>query len=354
MISTILNSLRRRWLRKAIRRYRADPGPSQSIRLARLFAKLGDGEKAIEVLQGAKKRFPDHRTIDRLYRTERTKQALKSLRKLDRLLENDRNLTLLSKACDVAVALGDFDRAAQYAGEANRLQPDHWQSHQVLGKLYFHRFNTTHDEQDSEQALAHLNEAYRLQPQQYDTLLLLSLMLARTQNLAAAQDLTAYLLEVHPGDPKGKQLLAHIQHCLRQPAERAAKPLQDHAPLETLTPNLQTAMENLREIEGVVALFLLDQEGKILDRFVENNDVFSFDDGDESLRAMVKTCRFDASRIGIGELRSCMIYGEGWQVIVRAFENMQVAGFFKSYPHGEALEQEIDVIVREAQEEQIV
>ncbi len=76
-------------------------------------------------------------------------------------------------------------------------------------------------------------------------------------------------------------------------------------------------------------------------------------DGGESsataIRAMIRTCRFDASRIGIGDLRSCMIYGEGWQVIIRAFESMQVAGFFKSYPHGEALEHEIDVIVREAQ-----
>ena len=162
------------------------------------------------------------------------------------------------------------------------------------------------------------------------------------------------MLEVHPGDPKGTQLLGHIRHCLRQPAERATGPLKDHVPLESITPNLQSAMENLREIEGVVALFLLDQEGNMLDRFVEENDVFSFEDGDDPLRAMVRTCRFDASRIGIGELRSCMIYGEGWQVIIRAFESMQVAGFFKSYPHGEALEQEIDVIVREAQEAQIV
>ena len=113
--------------------------------------------------------------------------------------------------------------------------------------------------------------------------------------------------------------------------------------------NLQSAVENLREIEGVVGLFLFDQEGNMLDRFVEENDVFSFEESDDPLRAMIRTCRSDASRIGIGDLRSCMIYGEGWQVIIRAFENMQVAGFFKSYPHGEALEQEIDVIVREAQ-----
>ena len=324
------------------------------MRLARVFAKLGEGEKAVDVLGNAKRRFPDHRAVGKLYHSEKTKQALKSLRKIDRLLESDRNLGLLSKACDLAAALGDFDKAARYAGDASRLQPNHWQTHQILGKLYFHRFNSTREDYDSEQALAHLNEAYQLQPQEYDTLLLLSLMLARTGSFQGAHDLIEYMLEVHPGDPKGSQLLGHVNHCLRQPAERAVAPLQDHAPLENITPNLQTAMENLREIEGVVALFLLDQDGNLLDRFVEENDVFNFEDGDDPLRAMVRTCRFDASRIGIGELRSCMIYGEGWQVIIRAFENMQVAGFFKSYPHGEALEQEIDVIVREAQEASIV
>lgn len=319
------------------------------MRLARLFAKLGDGEKAVKVLGNARRRFPNHRAVDKLYRTQKTKQALRSLRRIDRLLESDRTLRLLSKACDLAAALGDFDKAARYAGEASRLHPNHWQAHLILGKLYFHRFNSTRDDYDREQALTHLNESYELQPQNYDTLLLLSLMLARTGNFQAAQDLTEYLLEVHAGDPRAGQLLHHIRHCLRQPADQAAEPLKDHGPLESITPNIQAAMENLREIEGVVGLFLFDQEGNMLERFVEENDVFSFDERDDPIRAMIRTCRFDASRIGIGDLRSCMIYGEGWQVIIRAFESMQVAGFFKSYPHGEALEHEIDVIVREAQ-----
>lgn len=319
------------------------------MRLARLFAKLGDGDKAIKVLANARRRFPNHRAVDRLYRTQKTKQAMRSLRRIDRLLETDRSLRLLSKACDLAAVLGDFDKAARYAGEASRLHPNHWQAHLILGKLYFHRFNSTRDDYDREQALTHLNESYELQPQNYDTLLLLALMLARTGNFQAAHDLTEYLLEVHPNDAKGRQLLGHIRHCLRQPSEQAAVPLKDHGPLERITPNTQAAMENLREIEGVVGLFLFDKEGNMLDRFVEDNDVFSFSEDDDPLRAMIKTCRFDASRIGIGDLRSCMIYGEGWQVIIRAFETMQVAGFFKSYPHGEALEQEIDVIVGEAQ-----
>ncbi len=348
-ISSILNSLRRRRLRKAIKRYRSSPGPGQSMRLARLFAELGDGEKAVKVLANARRRFPDHRTVDKLYRAQKTKQAMRSLRRIDRLLETDRSLRLLSKACDLAAAVGDFDRAARYAGEASRFHPNHWQSHLILGKLYFHRFNSTRDEYDREQALTHLNESYELQPGNYDTLLLLSLMLARTGNFQAAHELTEYLLELAPQDPKATQLLGHIRHCLRQPSEHAPEQLKDHRQLESITPNLQAAMENLREIEGVVGLFLLDQEGNMLDRFVEENDVFDFDESDDPLRAMIRTCRSDASRIGIGDLRSCMIYGEGWQVIIRAFESMQVAGFFKSYPHGEALEHEIDAIVREAQ-----
>lgn len=319
------------------------------MKLARLFARLGDGEKALKVLANARRRFPDHRGVEKLYRAEKTRQAIRSLKRIDRLLQSDRSLRLLSKACDLAAALGDFDKAAHYAGEASRLHPNHWQTHLILGKLYFHRFNSTRDDYDREQALTHLNTSYELQPQSYDTLLLLGLMLARTGNFPEARDLIEYLLELQPHDPRAEQLLGHIRHCLRQPAERAAEPLQDHGPLEKITPTIQAAMENLREIEGVVGLFLFDLDGRLLDRFTDENDVFSFTESDDPLRAMIRTCRFDAARIGIGELRSCMIYGEGWQVIIRSFESMQIAGFFKSYPHGEALEQEIDVIVREAQ-----
>ena len=344
IISSFLNSFRRRRLKKAVQRYKASPGPRQSITLARLLLKSGKGEKALKLLSESRRRFPKHRGISKLYRSQRTRQALRLLKRTKRLLKSESSLRLLGKACDLAAALGNFDKAATYAEEANRLYPNHWRTHLIHGKLYFHRYNATRADSDRELTLTHLNEAYELNSQNYDTLLLLALMLARTGDRKWAQKVAQFLLEVYPDDPKGTQLLGHIEQSLRQGTADSG----DDS-FEGLAASINAAMDNLREIEGAVGLFLFDQDGNMLDCFSEENDVFSFSERDEPLRAMIKTCRFDASRIGIGDLRSCMIYGEGWQVIIRSFDSMQIAGFFKSYPHGEALEQEIDVIVREAQ-----
>ena len=63
---------------------------------------------------------------------------------------------------------------------------------------------------------------------------------------------------------------------------------------------------------------------------------------------MIRACHVDVQRIGLGNFRSCFVSGNASQVIVRCYDNLQIAAFFEGYPHGEALEDELDAIVQQS------
>ncbi len=344
LFSALLNTYRRKQLEAAYDRYKASPGAQESIRLSRLLLATGRGYQAVKVISEAKRQYPDHAGVLKQHKRTKIRQAIASLNRIDRLLARDRSLRLLCKASDLACAQGDYAKAERYAEEAVQAFPEDWQSHFAMGKLFFHRFNATRDTEDQERALSSLDEAYQLNSEEYDVLLLLGLTLARAGEYAAARDVTNLILEIEPDDIKASQLLDYVEQSLRR-ASSAPAAIQTE---ERVVSDVDTdvLLERLQDIEGVVGLYLFDSEGNLATTFAKENQTFAFSDSHSPMDAMLKTCHLDVSRIGLGSFRSCLICGEGWQTIVRSFESVQVIGFFEQYPHGEALEQEIDDIVR--------
>lgn len=343
LIFTFLKSLRRRRLQKSLARYKASRGPRECVRLAWLLFKYGYGNQAIQVISDARRQHPKHGGIKRNYRRLKTLQVSRSLKRVSPLVTENASLRMLSKACDLACALGNYDQAAHYAAEATRLHPDNWQSHFVLGKLYFHRFNSTRDEYDQEQALTHLGQAYQLNPENCEVLFLLAFTLARLDEYETAREILHYLLDLRPHDSKGIQLLDFIEINLRQqtrsgPASAAAVANAD----------INIVVERISEIEGNVGIFAFNEGGALLGRSEGKNSTFIFPESDDAIRSMLTTCHNDVSRIGIGEFRSCLLCGEGWQAIVRSFNDFEIVAFFENYPHGEELEHEIDEVVQES------
>ena len=175
--------------------------------------------------------------------------------------------------------------------------------------------------------------------------LLLALTLARMDEYETAREILHYLLELRTHDAKGVQLLDFVEKNLRSVAHGSRA---GGACIAAAAASTEVLLERLKDIEGSVGVFAFNEDGALLGASKDQNNTFTFPEGDEAVRSMLQTCHNDVSRIGIGEFRSCLICGEGWQTIVRSFDNVEIVGFFEAYPHGEALEHEIDDVVCES------
>ncbi len=318
-----------------------------------MLLKHGHGLKAVQLMADARRRFPNDEAIGRVADDVKSRHAARALKRIARLVRKSATQRLLGKACDLSCAAGNFRRARRYARQAERLFPDDWQTHLLLGKLHFHRFGKTQDENDQEAALLHLDEAYQVEPQNYDTLLLLGLMLARTRDLELAQEIAHALLDAYPNDPKGIQLLGNIERALREDSRAGpdlaapARPADDETAEDAAT-IAESVIEQTQDIDGASGVFVFDAGCEFLNKAILAEDEFEFGSSNEAAQSMLRTCAKGASRIGIGDFESCRICGEGWQVLIRQSDQVGIVGFFDGYPHGEALEQEVDGVLQEA------
>jgi hypothetical protein len=87
-----------------------------------------------------------------------------------------------------------------------------------------------------------------------------------------------------------------------------------------------------------------DNNGNLIGSHFKQNPLFDLTNCDEPARAMAVTCRVDADRIGIGNLQSCVICGETWQVVIHAVDDVDVVAFLEgtnAAPVVEALSDQI-------------
>ena len=345
IISGLFKSITRWQLRQALNTYKQSAGPRQSLQLARLLMRSGSGSQAVRVLALAKRRFPDHKGVRRAYRLAKRQQATRSLKRVERLLAKETTLRLLSKACDLCCALQQYERAAEFANEATELYPNDWQSHYILGKLYFQQSNKTHAPEDHEQAISHLDLAYQINPDDYDVLLLLAISLARVDEYDIARDLVERILHLWPNDARALKLIRHIDQARdvgpEDASDREFETAGDGAPVD----ELDALLANLGEIEGEVGAFIFDLEGTLLRSCVHESDNFTLSSMQDTIESMIRACHVDVSRIGIGQFQSCFICGVDWQILVRSFDTFDMVAFFER-SHGEELENEIAELVQ--------
>lgn len=343
IISGIFTSITRWQLRQALNNYKKSSGPRQSLQLARLLMKSGSGTQAVRVLTLAKRRYPEHKRIQRAYRTTKRQQASRALKRVERRLKHDRTLRLLSKACDLCCATQQYDKATGFADEATKLYPDNWQTHFILGKLYFQRSNKSGSSDDHEQAITHIDRAYQLNPDDYDVLLLLAISLARVEEYGVALEIAGRIIELWPEDPRASQLVRHVEQ-VRDSSPDGPFENEFNDVVDSPTNQFDTLLDQLRRVEGQSGAFIIDAEGAVIRSSAQESDNFTLSEAQGPIESMIRACHVEVSRIGIGQFQSCLICGIDWQVLVRSFDLFDLVVFCEG-SHGEELDNEISDLV---------
>ena len=342
--------LRRRRLNRALARYQKNPGLPETLRLAKACLSLQRSRQALEVAAEGRRRFPEDRDLQTIYERARIIQAHVLLGKALRALHAECTVDHYVRVIELYRALGDFTSAFQYAKDARVRYPEQWGIHFALGKLHYYHSAATGNREDREEALRHLQDSRNLNPDHYNTLILLGITLARLEEFKQAKALVAEILERVPSDPRAQQLSAYIEGASRQPPPKVPAVPQEQ--------QKQAAMEQpvgvqedratsrlLRDImaaiPGTVGLFLFDINGNPVDSLTTPNDVFDFQGRMDGIRSLAQACHFDSRRIGIGNLRSCVVSGKDWHVSMHPQGNCDLVAFLGAATSTQDAEREL-------------
>ena len=343
--------LRRLRLKRALARHSANPGLRESVGLASAYLSLDSPRKALEVASAARRSYPDDPALRAKYDEARTAQARILLGQATRALQAESTVDSYARVIDLQRALGDFGEAARYATEACARYPEHWAVHFALGKLCYYRSLATGSADDRSEARRHLSDARVLNPDHYNTLILLGVTLARMDDFAESAKVAAEILEKFPDDPRAMQLSAYVERARRAQraaAARSATAAEQPVGVQEDRETSRFLRDCLGAVPGTVGLFLMDPNGNPVDSLTTPNDAFDFQGRIEAVRALVHACRFDSRRIGIGTLKSCMVSGTGWHVSVHPHGQGDLVAFFAGTASPEDAERELRGMVEES------
>jgi tetratricopeptide (TPR) repeat protein len=330
-------------LRRARARHDRNPGERESVGLARAFLRASRPAEALAVAQRAKARFPGNDAVREIYQEARHRRATELLDETREALKSDQDVQLYVRASNLSRTLGNIEDAFAYIYEAKRLFPEHPAVHLSLGKLYFQRFNSTHERSDGLECLKHLERARELDPGDSKTALYLALTLAGTGSADQALEIIDSIPASHPDRARARKLKAFIERSLLEEARMPSVAPAEAGGARSGIPDAATAWrERLATAEGMLGYFLLDGEGEVVDSLTRPTDRFDFTDSLEGLSAMAAGCRHESGRIGMGSLISCTISGDAWQVCLRAIGPMSLVAFFDDRMASEDLEGLVD------------
>ena len=77
----------------------------------------------------------------------------------------------------------------------------------------------------------------------------------------------------------------------------------------------------------MVGWFFIDEEGEVIASHVKDDSLCDLSDPSAGLKALAASCRFGSSRIGIGDLESLSLSGEGWEIHLRALGDLSFVTF---------------------------
>jgi tetratricopeptide (TPR) repeat protein len=322
-------------LKAATVRHRRNPGEKETTSLARLLLKATRVDEAFKLLQEGRRRFRASHAIQEVYSLALKRRASDVLARTSEELKVQPTALRFMKAAQLCRTLGDFEEAFAYAYEGKRLFPEDSGILLCLGKLYFYRYCATGQSTDIAECLKQLRRALELNPRDVKVLFFLALALGKMGAAADALRVAHTLLGLNPTDTKAIAL----KNSLGAAAKLASGGAHAGELGAAATPLATATRERIEGCQGFLGHFVLDSTGNISESTARPNSVLGFRDPVEGLRAMAASCRFDATRIGVGDLLSFTMTGEHWRISVRPLNESTWIGFFDSSATEEAIEE---------------
>ena len=341
----MFSALTRRKLRKTLNSYRLSARPRTAAKAAKLLLKLGRGDEAFRLVKEAKRAFPKSQVVADAHIKVRRKQAKQALKKTRLLIKQEPTLDLYIRASDLHRTLGEFERALSCLDTAENLFDDHWAVHLTLGKLYFARYRAQRNKADAAGATEHLRHAAALNPHGYSVLIHNAIVNSHLGNYEEASEAVTTILADFPDDAKALGLQAHLARVFEtdtaeadaetesyseaEPAGRDDQPQEDDAE--------DAAFQELTAEEHVAGVFAIGADGAVDFSSSRSSDIFDFEDADDAVRAIAAECRYNSTSLGIGDLQSCHLVGEDWEVYLHAFASKHYVCFAEKSEESESL-----------------
>jgi tetratricopeptide (TPR) repeat protein len=344
-ILNMFSALTRRKLRKTLNSYRLSPRPRTAAKAANLLLKLGRGDEAFRLAKKAKRAFPKSQVVADAHIKVRRKQAKQALKKTRLLIKQEPTLDLYIRASDLHRTLGEFERALSCLETAEKLFDDHWAVHLTLGKLYFARYRAQRNQADGEDATEHLRHAAALNPHGYSVLIHNAIVNSHLGHYEEATEAVATILADFPEDAKALGLQAHLARVLERdiaeenPATESysvPQPVGSHDLSVEATAD-GSAFQKLAAEEHVAGVFAIGADGAVDFSSSKSSDTFDFEDADDAVRAIAADCRYNATSLGMGDLQSCHLVGDNWEVYLHAFASKHYVCFAEKCEGSESL-----------------
>ena len=319
-------------LRRALAEHAKFPGETEKLRLARLYLELSLIDDARAIIQDGLATYPGSRRLREARDDIRSARAVLLLADIEQVLENEPSAEDFIRASDLARVAGDMDRAFSYAHEGMVAFPESWEVHLAIGKLHFHRYNATREAVDDVECLKHLDKARRIAPEEPKVLFFLAMGHAVQGEQREALAVVELLTARYPDYPKASTLRRRIRDAMSAGAaalkgEETLDRIQ--AALAPLGLDIAAVRAQLARVQGVIGWFFIDGEGEVIASHVADDPLFDLSDPGAGLEALAASCRFGSGRIGIGDLQSLSISGEGWGIHLRALEDLSFVTFSK-------------------------
>jgi tetratricopeptide (TPR) repeat protein len=179
----------------------ASPTAANLTSLAERYQAAGDLARALETAKRAVERFPDSE------RARSTYQAIRRLRMQSQIGDLQRRISQDPVPGDFEVLanlhyhdLGDRDKALELTRQGMERFPKSEGLHFLDGQIRLDRFHDEFIARDGEKSIEHLQEAARLNPQNYRAVLLLARLYGELGLMTQARETLVTLRKIAPGD----------------------------------------------------------------------------------------------------------------------------------------------------------
>lgn len=305
-------ALARRRLEKALDLYAESPGIDETADVVRLLLKLRDYPTAFQYADNGYQRFPDSTELFDLRQSALRELSLEECRNLMARLASEPRPETVAKIVEIQRSLGEFRTCEKLARRWRARFPESWVLQFAIGKYLFQRSLIEKDKRISRRCLEQLEHAARLNPNNYKTLLYLATLLYQVGAMPRALETVERLLRHHPHDPKARALWDWIS---RAPDERAAGEETPDAEGADAA-GLPAEFCSRDDVHGVVVQEHRGDREMISSRYSETAP-FEFTAGDEIFSNLAHALRVSSNRMGLGDLKTCVLEGGGWKILFR-------------------------------------
>jgi len=270
------NLLNQREISRLEELIRVAPAPSLFVRMAHLYAEMGDTEKAQEIIRRGAELFPEHEGLKNAAADARRVQHEAAIQSLRARLEKFPSASLYARLAEMYFKDGRDEEALAVCKNGCRAYPNYGGLWAILGQIALNR-------RETDNAMLHLEKAVGLDKYNYSALLLYAEVCLRKNLRDKAKEALERILSFAPGDRQATQwlkdfdrrakALLEAENASQAPPEKSATSVlaaesspsaAERKKSSGVGTTLHVEIKQIRRVEGVRGSILIDPYGLVI------------------------------------------------------------------------------------------